>query len=131
MPFFRLQLLNPQDTASPSRAAKYALSTNVLGHRQHTQRLLQRSISSDEKQRGESARKAQDMAAMQEVYKKRQTKSQKPQKPEKHEKTDKVDKPDKPDKPRKVKKEKGERRRRTMSVIGPGSAADDPMVIDD
>jgi hypothetical protein len=84
--------------------------------------MLQRSISSDDKQNGESSLKAQDMAAIREVYKNRQSKSQKPGKPEELEK------------PREVKNEKAgrrrERRRRTMSVVGPGSAVD-PLVIDD
>ncbi|ROV98422.1 hypothetical protein VMCG_07103 [Cytospora schulzeri] len=87
----------------------------------HTQRMLQRSISNAGKQDGESTRKAQDYAALREVLKKREPKSQKPQKPQK---------PEKPEKPRKVKSEKAERRRRTMSVVGPGSATD-PVVIDD
>lgn len=108
--------LNTSPKIPPRQVAKHSSHFQLtFDPHQHTQRMLQRSISSDDRQKGESTRKAQDMAAIREVYKKRQSKSQKPQKPEK---------------PRKVKSEKAERRRRTMSVVGPGSATD-PVVIDD
>ncbi|KUI65408.1 Protein CHROMATIN REMODELING 20 [Cytospora mali] len=91
----------------------------------HSQRMLQRSISSDDKPNGESSRKAEDIVALRKVWKNREFKSQKTQRP------DKPDKPEKPEKPKKIKSETLERRRRTMSVIGAGGTSSDPVVIDD
>ncbi|KUI62635.1 Protein CHROMATIN REMODELING 20 [Cytospora mali] len=85
----------------------------------HSQRMLQRSISSDDKAKGESSRKAEDIMALREVWKNRESKLQRSQKP------------GKPEEPKKTKNETLERRRRTMSVIGAGGTSSDPVVIDD
>ncbi|ROW17590.1 hypothetical protein VPNG_00757 [Cytospora leucostoma] len=82
----------------------------------HTHRMLQRSITSSDQQNGESTRKAQDMAAIREVYRNRQSRSSKPQKPER---------------PQKIKSENSERRRYTTPAAGQGGTSSDPLVIDD
>lgn len=84
--------------------------------------MLQRSISSSGQQNGESTRKAQDLAAIREVYKNRQSRSLKPQKPEK---------PEKLEKPPKIKSENSERGRHIMPAAKQGGTSSDPLVIDD
>ncbi|KAI3396991.1 hypothetical protein diail_11318 [Diaporthe ilicicola] len=79
----------------------------------HTRRMLQRSISEDVLPVESNSQKARDLAAIREVYKKRQSKPQ-----------------DGSQQPR-VKVEKNEKRRRTMPTDGSGMTFSDPFVIDD
>lgn len=85
----------------------------TLRHLQHTQQILQRSISEDGQPVELNSQKAQDMAAIREVYKNRKLKPQ-----------------DGSKQPR-VKAEKTGQRRRTLPPDGPGKTLSDPFIIDD
>lgn len=85
----------------------------TVRHFQHSQRFLQRSMTDDGQPTGFNSQKDRDLAAVREVWAKRQSKPQ-----------------DSPKQP-KVKAEKAGQRQQTMPPGGHGKTISDPFVIDD